>query len=242
MSYQFSFDPKIKHPPRLPDQVAQFLTAEIRKGTLKVGERLPSEAVLAKEFGVSRTVIREAFSKLKYDGLIASRQGSGITVVRAIPTEVFRLNHVKTSSASDLGYLYELRTIMEGTAAALAAVRRSEEELKELEECVKEMADAVKNTLDGTSPDVRLHQLISLAAHNPYLYDLMLVLTEKLHDIIKQARSHSSKTSHLPLLVQKEHEAIFDAIKGRKPEAARKAALKHLKNAARRIGANVPNL
>jgi GntR family transcriptional repressor for pyruvate dehydrogenase complex len=65
--------PKFKKAPRLSDQVANYLVSEIRKGSLRIGEKLPPEALLAEQFGVSRTVIREAFARLKCDGLLKSK-------------------------------------------------------------------------------------------------------------------------------------------------------------------------
>ena len=74
MFQQFTFAPT------LDDQVAQPLLPRIDSGRLKAGEKLPPEAVLAPEFGVSRTVEREAISRLKHEGLLGSRQGSGVFV------------------------------------------------------------------------------------------------------------------------------------------------------------------
>ena len=64
----------------LADQVFGALQAEIVDGRLKAGERLPIEPQLAASFGVSRTVIREAVSRLRNDGLVTTKQGSGIYV------------------------------------------------------------------------------------------------------------------------------------------------------------------
>ena len=71
---------KISVAPTLSDRVSQALLARIESGRLKAGEKLPPEAVLAPEFGVSRTVVREAISRLKHGGLLESRQGSGVFV------------------------------------------------------------------------------------------------------------------------------------------------------------------
>ena len=71
---------KVSAAPTLSDQVAQALLARIESGQFKPGEKLPPEAVLSPEFGVSRTVVREAISRLKQGGLLESRQGSGVFV------------------------------------------------------------------------------------------------------------------------------------------------------------------
>ena len=69
---------KVSLAPTLSDQVTEVLLSRIESGQLKPGEKLPPEVVLAPEFGVSRTVIREAISRLKHEGLVESRQGSGV--------------------------------------------------------------------------------------------------------------------------------------------------------------------
>ena len=66
----FSTDPKLVRPPKLSEQVAQFLADEIAKGSFKAGENLPSEAELASRFKVSRTIIREALARLEFEGVI----------------------------------------------------------------------------------------------------------------------------------------------------------------------------
>ena len=80
MSQPTAIFEKLPFAPTLSDQVAQALLARIESGQLKPGEKLPPEAVLAPEFGVSRTVVREAISRLKHGGLLGSRQGSGVFV------------------------------------------------------------------------------------------------------------------------------------------------------------------
>jgi GntR family transcriptional regulator, transcriptional repressor for pyruvate dehydrogenase complex len=71
---------KIDVAPTLSDQVTEALRRRVESGQLKPGEKLPAEVALAPEFGVSRTVVREAISRLKHEGLLESRQGSGVFV------------------------------------------------------------------------------------------------------------------------------------------------------------------
>jgi GntR family transcriptional regulator, transcriptional repressor for pyruvate dehydrogenase complex len=86
--------------PTLSDQVTNALLARIESGQLKAGEKLPREVVLAPEFGVSRTVIREAISRLKHEGLVESRQGSGV-FVRAQPVPKRNLREWRRLPAID---------------------------------------------------------------------------------------------------------------------------------------------
>mgnify|MGYP000853187065 CR=1 FL=1 len=76
---------------RLSDQVAQQLAAEIKAGRLAPGAKLPPEARLVEQFEVSRTVVREAVSRLKSLGLVDSRQGSGTTLIVQAPCEGYNI-------------------------------------------------------------------------------------------------------------------------------------------------------
>lgn len=239
MDNKIRIQPKFKQAPRLSEQVADFLVSEIKKGYLRPGENLPSEAVLAKQFSVSRTVIREAFVRLKYDGLLDSKQGIGAKVAERFKMRAFRLDGVEQANSVELRHLYELRIILEGNAAALAAERCSKEDLEKLEHYLRDMAHAVRDGSDGIAPDVDFHQTMAGASGNPYLRDLMCFLNDKLVHLIRRAREHSSQHPGLPMVVQQEHMAIFEAISEKDPAKARGATLAHLKNAAKRLGFTV---
>ncbi|MCB2185320.1 MAG: FadR family transcriptional regulator [Deltaproteobacteria bacterium] len=240
MPHRFRKVPQLPKPARLPDQVADFLTREIDGGGLAPGDKLPSESELARQFGVSRTVIREALARLKQEGLLDSRQGQGITV-QSTPREVaFRLAEVDHTNLEEVGFLYELRVALEGEASSLAARRRGEADLAELRRNLEAMAQAVAEGGDGTAPDTQFHHGLATAAGNPFLTDLMQYLDGRLRGIIARARAHSSRQPGLPPLVQREHEAIFAAIEKQDARAAREAMLSHLGNAARRLGLDFP--
>lgn len=232
---EFPVNLKFKRVPRLSGQVADYLIMEIKKGSFKPGENLPSEAVLAKQIGVSRTVIREAFARLKHDGLLDSKQGSGAKVTERFKMRAFRLDGIEQANNEEIRHLFELRIIIEGGAAALAADRRSNKDMDKLEHYLKDMDNAVQNGTDGIKPDVIFHQTIAGASGNPYLRDFMCFLNDKLVYLIRRAREHSSRHIGLPLVVQQEHLAIFEAILNKDSVQARNAALIHLKNAAERL-------
>jgi DNA-binding FadR family transcriptional regulator len=236
---RFRTKKKFKRASGLSEQVADFLVSEIHKGNLRPGERLPSEPVLSKDLGVSRTVIREAFARLKQDGFLDSKQWVGARVAEPGKQRPFRLEDLNEISLAELSYLYELRVILEGNAAALAAKRRKEKDLKDLKEVLERMDQAVKERKDGTYPDVEFHQMIARATANPYLHDLMRFLNDRLKEVIRRARDHSSYRPSLPQAVQQEHVAIFDAISSGNPARAQTKALAHLRNAAKRLGINL---
>jgi len=235
MNNELSTQPQFQRAPRLSEQVTDFLALEIKNGSLKPGEHLPSEAALAKQFGVSRTVIREAFARLKHDGLIDSKHGIGAIVAERSEQRSFRLDGMEHVNSKEIGHLFELRAILEGNAAALAAEHRSEEDLTRLDRCLKAMARAVNEGSDGTAPDTDFHQIVAEASSNPYLRDFMQFLNGKLRDQIKKARERSSRQPGLPMMVQQEHEAIFKAILKKEPDRARDAALVHIENTSKRL-------
>lgn len=227
--------PKIVRAPKLSDQISDFLISEIEGGTVQPGELLPSEADLADQFQVSRTVIREALGRLKYDGLLESSQGSRSRVSNDSAKQVFRMNRLKANNLNEVGLLYEFRSILESEAAALAATRRTDEDLDDMKQLIKALNTAHDQHLDGTNENVDFHKKVTDASKNPYLIDFMNFLSSKIRDLV-QADRDSSKQTGLPLEVQKEHIAIFEAITKKDPEKARTAVKTHINNAAKRRG------
>ena len=220
--------------------MTDFLASEIEKGSYKSGEVLPSEAKLSARFEVSRTVIREALARLKYDGLIESRQGSKCRVVESGTKRVYRLDKLEDRDSNEIGYLYEFRAILESEAAFLAAKRRSKEDIARLDRCVEALDQATQKGLDGTTENVDFHLAVVDASGNPFLSDFMHFLSGKIWDLVQADRDHS-KQKGLPPEVQQEHVAISEAISTGNQNKAREAVLTHLKNAAKRRGINILN-
>lgn len=230
---------QLEHPPRLPDRVAAILAEEIDSGNLRPGDKLPTEAALATHFRVSRAVIREALSQLKYEGLLDSHQGKGVIVLGNAGRRSFRLTEAEKLSGSDLAQLYELRAILECETAALAALRHTKKNLDALRRCLKGMALAVEKKDSGVFPDLEFHQAIARSSGNQHVCDLMVFLNDKVSVVIGAARGHSQQHTGFPERVQREHEAIFQAIEAQDSDKAREAALVHLKNSAKRLGLNI---
>jgi len=227
--------PKITRAPKLSDQISDFLIAEIENGTVKPGDLLPSEAELSDQFEVSRTVIREALGRLKYDGLLESSQGSRSKVATDGAKRVFRMNQLEANNLDEIGFLYEFRAILESEAAALAAKRRTDEDLAEMKRLIAVLNQASGERRDGTAENVDFHKQVTDASKNPYLSDFMKFLGKKIRDLV-QADRDSSRQIGLPPEVQREHIAIFEAIARKDPEKAREAVKTHLQNAAKRRG------
>lgn len=225
---------------RLPDQVASILIKDMENGVLKRNDMLPTEVELAKKFGVSRSVIREALSQLKYEGLLASHQGKGVTIVGLAGRRFLHFGTMEKMGTSELVQFFELRSILESSAAAKAAKRRTAAELDRLRNCLAGMSQAVDEKTSGSVLDLDFHMGIAEASGNIHLKGLMQFLNDKLLLVIEKARRNSQLKPELPVEVQKEHETIFRAIQAGDPEEARKASLVHLAMAAKRLGLVLP--
>jgi len=142
--------PKLKHSPLLSEQVAKFLVSELESGKIMPGEIFPSEAKLADRFEVSRTVIREALSRLKCDGFLESKQGRRSRVTNTNTKRAFRLDRLEVSNLAEIGYLYEFRAILESEAAALAAKRRTQGDLEKMSQNIDILNQAVRDGIDAT--------------------------------------------------------------------------------------------
>lgn len=228
---KFSKEPKLRREPKLSEQVAAFLAKEITGSNIQPGTSLPSEAELSYRFNVSRTVIREALARLKNDGYIASMQGRRSKVTKG-SDRAFRF---RSSQPMDISRLYELKTLMEGDAASLAAVRRSKNEIHALRGCLDTLTQALEEGSDGTSANFDFHQVLIKTSANQHLIDFMRFLDERLWDLIQL---DANQTSNLPVTRDslKEHTAIFNAVANKDPDTARESVCIHLTNSAQRRG------
>ena len=117
------------------EEVARELVGRIRSGEWQPDTRLPSEQSMADQFGVSRTVIREAIARLKNEGLVVTRQGSG-AFVRDWQTSSLHLGPEISKSLKSVLFIAELRKGIEAEAAALAAERRTHKDLAAIEKAL----------------------------------------------------------------------------------------------------------
>lgn len=219
---------------RLAEQVADALAAEIRSGRLAVGARLPTEAALAAQFAVSRTVVREAVSRLKSLGLVDARQGSGV-YVRGARAEPLRFEGAHLASRDAVIQLAELRRPLESEAAALAAERRTAQDMARIREAIAALNASVAAGANGAGQDLAFHLAIAEAAHNPFLMGTLQYLHRFLEGAIRVTRANEARRDDFAREVAAEHARIADAIEAGEAGAAREAAKTHMDNAIRRI-------
>lgn len=218
----------------LSDQVADVLIAEIRAGRLAVGNKLPTEAALVVQFSVSRTVIREAVSRLKSLGLVDSRQGSGVYVKEA-GFSPLNFDAKYADSKQAVIQMVEVRRALEAEVAALAAQRRTQADIKRIRQSIAALDKAVQAGGDGVDEDVQYHRAIAEAARNPFLIGTLEYLGQFLRGATRVTRANEARRADFARQVRDEHAMILRAIEAGDAAAARKAAARHMDNAIKRI-------
>jgi GntR family transcriptional repressor for pyruvate dehydrogenase complex len=220
---------------RLSDQVAAQLMAEIEQGRLAPGAKLPTEANLAEQFQVSRTVVREAVSRLKSLGLVDSRQGSGVFVKLELPLPALHFEAQHAASQDAVVQMVEVRRALEAEVAALAAERRNPQDILDIEQAVKALNEAVLAGGTGVTEDVNFHRAIAQATRNPFLIQTLQYLSQFLHGATQVTRANEARRLDFAAEVQAEHQAILSAIVAGNADQARQAAAAHMGNAIGRI-------
>ena len=213
------------------------LTADMRMGRLQAGEKLPSEAEIMKQFGVSRTVVREALSKLQAAQLVETRHGIGTFVLPQNSAPTFQISPHQLGTLHEVIALLEFRISIETEASALAAQRRNAENLAAMQDAMEAFANAIEAGRDAVQADFRFHQEIAHATHNKHFKDLMHSLGTGAIPRGRLQNSLPADANRLAYLrrVHQEHESIFNAIAAQDPEAARAAMRTHLSNSRDRL-------
>lgn len=215
--------------PKLSERVADQLRERIQKGDFAPGAQLPTENALEELFGVSRTVIREAISTLRVDGLVKAHQGRGVFVCEDISQQPFRLCSKNLSEKDHMEQAMELRLCMEVSNAELAALRRTDTDIHSIEAALKKQHAAHLAGELGQTEDFSFHLAIATATKNSYMVDFLRFLGPF---IIPANAMHLMDHEELPTYqnsLREEHSAIADAIKSGDPDAAGAAMRNHLR-------------
>ena len=228
---------KVSRAPNLTEQVTTVLREEITSGARALGEALPSEQAMSEAFGVSRTVMREAISRLKAEGYVHSRQGAGAFVMARPGLESFRLAGRGEAASDDVtADIFELRYIVETAAAALAARRRTRDDLAAMREALVTMGARLACRGDGTQADDDFHIAIAAATGNPMIQRFARFMGNQFYDSRVPTWNEEGHAQGRARDAQDEHQRIFDAIAAGDPVAAHEAARNHLLQAALRLG------
>lgn len=220
---------------RLSDQLAAALAQRVARGELAPGDRLPTEQQLAELHGVSRTVVREAVHQLKSQGLLRSRQGSGVFVADSATQRPLSFDPAVLESIDAVVQVVEVRRALEGEIAALAAERATRRDVAALRQALKAIDAAVAAGRDGVAEDLAFHQVVARATGNPQFQRLLGFLEQYLREAMRVTRGNEARHRAFADAVRTEHHAIVEAIAAGDAAGARRAAARHMARAADRL-------
>lgn len=237
----------------LSQRVVDGIFERIADGALKPGDRVPPEPVLMQEFGVSRSVVREAISRLQAGGLLRTQQGVGSFVLSPkVELPPLQQTGTELKFQQKLAML-ELRLSLEPEAAALAAQRRTTEQLSAMERALDDF-DTQHTTGEATAEaDYRFHELLAQATGNEYFSHVLRALSSA--TIPRQAAARRGGGSSASASAAKaarfgesspelragkeitaqEHWAVLEAIRRGDAAGARAAMFMHLNNSRERM-------
>jgi GntR family transcriptional regulator, transcriptional repressor for pyruvate dehydrogenase complex len=221
---------RIEREPRLSDQVADAILETILSQRLRAGDLLPPERELGKQFGVSRTVVREAIRALDAKGLLEVRTGSGARIA-AVDSSTARqaMRQFVHAITPDFASVAEVRGVLEVAAVELAAQRATPADLERLESALDRMADSVDEVEAAALADLEFHRAIASATQN----QLFLLLHDSIGEALVDVRRTSLARGHAERVrVRDAHRRILDAVAAHDPTAAQAAMREHLQHVA----------
>lgn len=209
--------------------VADELRAGIESGAYPPGARLPSESELTQRHSVSRTVVREAVSRLRSDGLVETRKGSGAYVLDRAHASRRPFSGLDTERLSNVIELFELRSAFEIRAAALAALRRSGAQIDAILKANAELARCFQAGLSTREADFAFHYAIAEATQNRRFPEFLTLIRPGLVPRVElEARGGVPRAYSPNPDLMREHDRIADAILVGDPDAAEAAMKAHL--------------
>lgn len=215
---------RVEREPRLSDKVAELMRETIISRQMSPGTPLPSERELGEQFGVSRTVIREAVRALAAKGIVEVRTGSGLRVASVDEaTALESLTWYIRGGQIDYADVHEVRSAIEVEMAGLAAERRSDDQLRALQDAHKRFQAVLDDVEEATLADVEFHALIAKATENELFSALLGSIGEALIEVRRETLTVGSGKKTVSA-----HAKILAAIKRGDAGAARDAMREHL--------------
>ncbi|QZY53744.1 FadR/GntR family transcriptional regulator [Crassaminicella profunda] len=200
----------------------------VMEGTLKKGDKLPSERDLVAQLGVSRTSIREALRSLEVIGLIESRQGEGNFISGNIDSSFFEpLSVMFMLNKGNPESILELRMIIEVEAAAIAAKKIKEEDIEEMKNLMDELRKA-QNEIESAKVDKKLHYKIAQITGNYLIVTLLNAISSLMESFIKDARGMILREEEKREVLMEQHQKICDALIEKDSKKAILAMKEHL--------------
>lgn len=222
----------------LADDLVRRIEEQIHNGILVPGARFPTEKTITDDFGVSRTVVREAFARLAARGLLVSRRGSGAFVSDDAHYTAFQITPEESRAIEDVLKLLEMRMGLETEMAFIAAQRRSKKDLDDMTTAI----DAMERSVDADASmaaDAQFHACIARATGNEYFVrftdflGVRLVPSRRLYLQADDPVRHRAYAA----TINRDHQAIYKAIEGQDPSAAGRHARRHMQKSFERYHA-----
>ena len=206
--------------PKIPELVMQSLIAALERGTIQVGDELPSERDLAETLGIGRGSLRECLAVLEFLGAIETR-GNRKALIRDADYIRNAIYFVRVSNREDIQEDFlEFRRINESAIAELASQRATEEDLASLERCLQRMAEHPEDPMT----DVNFHVALALASHNA----LLASASHLVNSMIAGIRERFFELPDYPSIAYESHMQIYSAVRDRDMERARRETERHL--------------
>lgn len=194
---------------------------------LEPDDKLPSERMLSEKFNVSRGNVREAIQKLEFYGILKSIPQSGtfvanigVIAMNGIIDDILRIGE------SDFKSLVETRILLELKTVRLAAIRRTEEDLVQMENALEAYSKKVLNGENAVQEDLLFHLAIAKASGNSTINNLMLIITPEIITYFAKLQVCDENQSRAGI---EEHKAVFEAIKTQNPQLAKQNMKEHFK-------------
>ncbi|MFD6446328.1 FadR/GntR family transcriptional regulator [Promicromonospora sp. NPDC060204] len=207
---------------RLYEQVAEQITTWITQNGLKAGDRLPPERELAARLGVSRATLSQALVALEVVGVVVVRHGDGTVLTGKLGES--RIVEAIRAHADRMPEIIDIRDALETKIAALAAQRRTEDDLVAIDASLDAMAASIEHGDRGVDADEQFHAAVTAAAHS----DLLARTMREIASLIRESRIESLSQPGRPRNSLTGHRAIADAIRARDPQAAAAAMHAHV--------------
>jgi GntR family transcriptional repressor for pyruvate dehydrogenase complex len=217
---------------KLSDQVYEGMRQRINEEQWSEGTRIPAELELSQQFEVSRPVVREALARLKLDGLIDSRRGSGSFVIK--PRTGGKAGFRPVETIADIIRVFEFRLSVECDSAAYAAKRRTAEQLQTIETLASELSGHETDDAFGDA-DLQFHVAIAMASGNPMYPATLAMMKDQIVSGMRLTGVIGASDVARTEVVHDQHRAITNAIRDQDSVAAHAAMAEHLRSARYRL-------
>lgn len=220
----------------LAESVVNCISEQIASGALSPGDKLPAESALMTALGVSRTVVREAISRLQAGKVVETRHGIGSFVLESRHAQT-AIDVAPAATLRDVLTMLELRISLESESAGLAAQRSTPEDLTRMRKALSEIETASHAGNDTVAADLLFHVAIAQATGNRYFVDILAQIGTTLipRDSIDSATVAQAGPKDYISLVNIEHQSIVDAIARHDVDGARAAMRMHLLKSRERL-------